>query len=72
MRTYTLFRYPVCTFNASITLFESFLESRMFAAAHPDMMEEEIEATSLEEARVLAIARVEQLIDEYEHVAMEQ
>ena len=71
MKTYTLFRHPVCTFDTSFVLFESFLESRMYAASHPHMMEEEIEATSLEQARVFAIARVEQLMDEYERVAME-
>ena len=35
-------------------------------------MEEEIEAASLGEARAIGKSRVEQLIDEYEHVAMEQ
>ncbi len=71
MKTYTLFRHPVCTFNTSFVLFESFLESRAYAVSHPDMMEEEIEAASVNEARRLGKERVEQLIDEYEHVAME-
>ena len=49
--TYTTFRNPCVDPAANIVVFESFLEAQNFAQEHPELIELEIEAESIADAR---------------------
>jgi hypothetical protein len=49
--TYTTFRNPCVDPAANIVVFESFLQAHNFAREHPELIELEIEADSIAEAR---------------------
>lgn len=63
--TYTTFRNPCTEQRADITVLASFIEARMFAREHPELIEAELEAESREEAYAMAYEDYMAARDEY-------